>query len=225
MLGRLIKMNLALNPWWGAHTCRGHKTYGKCFSLWPISKRDGYTQKMVWCNEKGTIFAAGWNEAASINWPVTCSPDSFPILASTCLMCHFQSSNVQLLYLKMGIIITNHKVIVHLIKITKYDREQACLVRYKIIKQLFPPLFPLTLYENLSKSHIFATFVQLLSHVWLFVTLQTAAYRASQSSTVYWSLLKLVSTKSVMPFIHLILCLPLLVLPSIFPSIMVFSSE
>ena len=57
------------------------------------------------------------------------------------------------------------------------------------------------------------------------MTPQTAAHRASLSSTVYQSLLKLMPTESVMPFIHLILCLPLLVLPSIFPSIMVFSSE
>ena len=67
--------------------------------------------------------------------------------------------------------------------------------------------------------------VQLLSHVWLFGTPWTAARQASLSFTISWSLLKLMSTESVMPSNHLILCHPLLFLPSIFPSIRVFSSE
>ena len=53
----------------------------------------------------------------------------------------------------------------------------------------------------------------------------TAAYQASLSITNSWSLLKLMSTESVMPSNHLILCRPLLFLPSIFPSIGVFSNE
>ena len=67
--------------------------------------------------------------------------------------------------------------------------------------------------------------VQLLSHIWLFVTLLTAARQASLSITNIWSLPKLMSLESVMPSNHLILCRPLLLLPSIFPSIMVFSQE
>ena len=66
--------------------------------------------------------------------------------------------------------------------------------------------------------------VQLLSRVWLFVTPWTAAYQASVSITNSRSLLKLMTIVSVMPSNHLILCHPLL-LPSIFPSIRVFSSE
>ena len=66
--------------------------------------------------------------------------------------------------------------------------------------------------------------VQLLSHVRLFVTILTISCQASLSITNTWSLLKLMSIKSVMPSIHLILCRPLL-LPSIFPSIRVFSDE
>ena len=50
-------------------------------------------------------------------------------------------------------------------------------------------------------------------------------YMASWSFTTFWSLLKLMSIKSMMPSNHLILCRPLLLLPSIFPSIRVFSSE
>ena len=67
--------------------------------------------------------------------------------------------------------------------------------------------------------------VQSLSRVGLFVTPWTAACQASLSSTMSQSLLKLMSINSVMPSNHLILCCPLLLLPSIFPSIRVFSNE
>ena len=67
--------------------------------------------------------------------------------------------------------------------------------------------------------------VQSLSRVRLFATPWTAACQASLSITNPWSLLKLMSIESVMPSNHLILCCPLLLLPSIFPSIRVFSSE
>ena len=56
-------------------------------------------------------------------------------------------------------------------------------------------------------------------------TAWTAAHQASLSFTISWSLLKLMSIKSVMPSNHLILCHPHLLLPSVFPSIRVFSSE
>ena len=65
----------------------------------------------------------------------------------------------------------------------------------------------------------------LFSHVWLFVTSWTAARQASLSIINSWSLLKLMSIESVMPSNNLILCRPLLLSPSIFPSIGVFSSE
>ena len=67
--------------------------------------------------------------------------------------------------------------------------------------------------------------VQSLSHVWLFATPWTAAHQASLSITNSWSLLKLMPIESVMPYNHLILCCPLLLLPSIFPNITVFSNE
>ena len=66
--------------------------------------------------------------------------------------------------------------------------------------------------------------VQSLSCVRLFATPWTVACQASLSITDSWSLLKLMSIKSVMPSNHLILCDPLLFPPSIFPSISVFSS-
>ena len=67
--------------------------------------------------------------------------------------------------------------------------------------------------------------VQSVSHVWLFVTPWTAAHQASLSITNSWSPPKPMSIKSMMPSNHLILCRPLLLLPSIFPSIRVFSNE
>ena len=67
--------------------------------------------------------------------------------------------------------------------------------------------------------------VQSLSHVLLSVTPWTAARQASLSITNSWSLLKLMPIESVMPFNHLILCHPLLLSPSIFSSIRVFSNE
>ena len=67
--------------------------------------------------------------------------------------------------------------------------------------------------------------VQLPSRVRLFATLWTAARQASLSITNSWSLLKLMSIESVMSSNHLILCRPLLLPPSIFPSNRVFSNE
>ena len=67
--------------------------------------------------------------------------------------------------------------------------------------------------------------VQLLRYVQLFVTPWTAACQASLSITNSWSLLKLMVIELVMPSNHLLLCCPLLLLPSIFPSIRVFSNE
>ena len=67
--------------------------------------------------------------------------------------------------------------------------------------------------------------VQLLSHVQLFATPWTATRQASLSFTISWSLFKLISIGSVMLSNNLILCHPLLLLPSIFPSIRVFSNE
>ena len=75
--------------------------------------------------------------------------------------------------------------------------------------------------------HIIIIFssVQSLSRVWLFATPWTAACQASLYITNSRSLPKLISIESVMPSKHLILCHPLLLLPSIFPSIRVFSNE
>ena len=73
--------------------------------------------------------------------------------------------------------------------------------------------------------YIFVAFVQLLNHARLFATRWTAACQAFQSFTVSLSLLRLMSIELVMPSCHLILCRPLLLLPSVFPSIRVFSNE
>ena len=80
------------------------------------------------------------------------------------------------------------------------------------------------LFNNHITAHQFSS-VQLFSHVQLFVTPCTIALQTSLSITSSWSLLKLVSIESMMPSNHLIPCCPLPLLPSIFPSIRVFSSE
>ena len=80
-----------------------------------------------------------------------------------------------------------------------------------------------SLYMLLQKSHLVT--VVSLSHVWLFATPWTAAPQASLSITNSQSLLKLISIESVVPSNHLILCHPLLLLPSVFTIIRVFSNE
>ena len=82
-------------------------------------------------------------------------------------------------------------------------------------QQSFPGNFPFKVISS----------VQSLSCVWLFATPWTAARQAFLSITNSWSLLKLMSIESVMPSNHLILCHHLLLSPSIFPSIRVFSNE
>ena len=77
----------------------------------------------------------------------------------------------------------------------------------------------------LNAFNVFAVVIQSLSRVRLFVTTQTAAHQASLSITNSRNLLKFMSIKSVMPSNHLVLCHPFLFLPSIFPSIRVFSNE
>ena len=73
--------------------------------------------------------------------------------------------------------------------------------------------------------HLMVVIFQLLSRVQLFATPWTAARQASLSFTIFQSLLKLMSIESVMPSSHLILCRPLLLLPSTIPCIRVFSNE
>ena len=71
----------------------------------------------------------------------------------------------------------------------------------------------------------FVVVVQFLSHVRFFVTPWTAASQTPLSFTISWRLLRFMSIELVMLSNHLILCCPLLFLPSIFPSIRVFPSE
>ena len=77
-------------------------------------------------------------------------------------------------------------------------------------------------FSDLQSGHVV---VQLLSHLQFFVTPWTAARQASLSFTISWSLIKLMFIETMMPSNHLILCCPLLLLPSGLPSIRDFSSE
>ena len=79
--------------------------------------------------------------------------------------------------------------------------------------------------RHFSKEDIQISSVQSLSHMWFFATPWTAAHQASLSIANSRSLFKLMSIGSVIPSNYLILCRPLLLLPSIFPSIRVFSNE
>ena len=89
---------------------------------------------------------------------------------------------------------------------------------------MYPKRFASYLAEEVIFIMLFSS-VQLLSHVRLFASPWTVARQASLSITNSQSLLKLMSIELVMPSNHLILICPLLLLPSIFPSIRVFSNE
>ena len=92
-------------------------------------------------------------------------------------------------------------------------------------RNYFTMLCQLLLCSNVSQRSVQFSSAQSLSHVWLFVTPWTTAHQAFLSFTNAQSLLKLMSIESVIPSNHLILCCPLLLLPSIFPSIRVISNK
>ena len=92
-------------------------------------------------------------------------------------------------------------------------------------RPLLLPLYPWVHSQHLCLHSVQFSSVQLLSRVRLFVTPWTTARQASLSITNSWSSLKLMSTESVMPSRHLILCRPLPLLASISPSIRFFSNE
>ena len=104
------------------------------------------------------------------------------------------------------------------------DLEKAVSVfaNVELEQLIFPPLMA---YDSWKYIHKQFSSVQSLSHVQLFATPWTAACQASLSITNSQSLLKLMSIESVIPSNHLILCHPLLLPPSVFPNIRVFSNE
>ena len=115
----------------------------------------------------------------------------------------------------------------------KKKAMEAGLVTDAFIYIYFHPLVKYLAWCFCSGVFFFLTFilywsistVQWLSCVWLFATPWTVAHQASLSITSSWSLPKLMSIELVMPFNNLILCHPLSLLPSIFPSIKVFPNE
>ena len=102
----------------------------------------------------------------------------------------------------------------------------AIVMRYLLYDRLSAIYFTHITYDSYNNPAR-STFssVQSLSRVWLFATPWSTAHQAFLSITNSQSLHKLMSIESVMPSKHLILCHPLLLLPSIFPSIRVFSNE
>ena len=110
------------------------------------------------------------------------------------------------------------------------QRRQPCwlfsnLIMFKLATEVCISLFGVLLSGGGIKPEDFKCSVQMLSRVWLFVIQRTAAFQASLSFANSQSLLKLMSIDSVIPSNHHILCHPLLLLPSVFPSISVFSND
>ena len=113
-------------------------------------------------------------------------------------------------------------------KITAMKTKWKELIRWQYNMKFLFSKSNQTSSQNLSRPcYVIIQFssVQWLSHVWVFETPWAAACQASLFFTNSWSLCKLMSIKSVMPSNHLILCCPLLLPPSIFPNIRVFSNE
>ena len=103
------------------------------------------------------------------------------------------------------------------------DSQDSCPApQFKIINSL---VLSCLYSPTLTSIYVQFSSVQSLRRVLLFATPWATAHQASLSVTNSWSLLKLMSIESVMPSNHLILCRPLLFLPSILPSIRVFSKE
>ena len=107
--------------------------------------------------------------------------------------------------------------------LSQYLLEEVIKTTWLLVDPQARPRQSETLYPHSAHhSHIV---VQSLSRVWLFVTPWTSAHQAFLSFTISQSLLRLLSIQSVMPYNHLILCHPLPLPPSNFPSIRVFSNE
>ena len=105
--------------------------------------------------------------------------------------------------------------------------DSQSLLKYRSIELVMPSNHVILCCPLLLLPSIFPSIssVQFLSHVQFFVTPWTSGRQASLTITNSQSLLKLMFTKLVMPSNHVILCCPLLLLPSVFPSISVFSNE
>ena len=100
------------------------------------------------------------------------------------------------------------------------------VILFVLNRFLFPCLMSCSVSSSISRSQMTLLFVvQLLSHGQLFVTSWTATCQSCLPLIISWSLLKLMFIESMMPSSHLILCCPLLLLPSTFPSIRVFSND
>ena len=135
---------------------------------------------------------------------------------NVCLtLCYFKSGEV------VGIVMM---IIMVTVVITNTCVLTVCQTLYLVLHRPFSPFAWKNMVYIFYLKAAFSS-VQSLSRVRLFATPWTAARQASLSITNSWSLLTLMSIESMVPSNHLILCHPLLLLPSIFPSIRVFSSE
>ena len=116
-------------------------------------------------------------------------------------------------------------IILHSFSIKKlWEKQKRPLIKSKEVS-LFSPIQSYLELSSLPPSSVVVVVFDLLSCVRLFATSWMAINQAFLSFTISWSLLRLTSTESVMPTNHLILCCLLLLFPSVFSSIRVFSNE
>ena len=134
------------------------------------------------------------------------------------------SPSWSLLFWPMGLI--SFKILFGTITVSSSTGFIMFLFRLlKLWEPWAPASVPPSCVPNIGQGCMFSSVQFSCSHAWLFATPWTAACQASLSIASSWNLPKPMSIESVMPSNHLILCCPLLLLPSIFPSIRVFSNE
>ena len=149
-----------------------------------------------------------------------------PSIAPFCFCTHHvYKFHIYFIYMCYICVLVSYSIVYFFVKIThisNFPLTKRICYSYCIC---YPSLSNILMLCRICTILIQFSSVQLLSHVQLFATPWTAACQASLSITNSWSPPKPTSTESVMPSNHLILCHPLLLLPSIFPSIRVFSNE
>ena len=198
-----------------------------CFGWWYISTMEYFSATK---RNEITSFVCEWTHGIYIPWN---SPGQNTGVGSLSLLQEIfptQGLNPGLLHCRQILYQLSHKGSPRILEwvACPFSRESSQPRNWTEVSCIAGGFFtnwPMT--EAIPLQHCKATIslVQLLSRILLFVTLWTAARQASLSITNSQSLLKLMSIKLVMPSNHLILCHPLLLLPSVFPSIRVFPKE
>ena len=198
-----------------------------CFGWWYISTMEYFSATK---RNEITSFVCEWTRGIYIPWN---SPGQNAGVGSLSLLQEIfptQGLNPGLLHCRQILYQLSHKGSPRILEwvACPFSRESSQPRNWTEVSCIAGGFFtnwPMT--EAIALQHCKATIslVQLLSRILLFVTLWTAARQASLSTTNSQSLLKLMSIELAMSSNHLILCHPLLLLPSVFPSIRVFPKE